>query len=106
MTKIKIFLVFGFFFTFSSFAFSQSTPPLDKSAEKPRSDQISEPGRIQEKMNASRNRTGSPDNDQNHPTSKLHDRSTQQQGSGQLNQFEKDSGIDDAVLPGKAPENR
>lgn len=108
MTHIRNFLVLviAFFFIFSSSAFSQSTPPLDKPVEKSRADQISEPGRTQEGLNAKRNGMGSTGSNENHPTSKLHNRSSQQQPTGQLNQFEKDSGIDDAILPGRSSENR
>lgn len=61
---IAIFVVV--FHIFGPFAFSQSTPPLDKPIEKPQASQMSESGRIQEKADAKRNRTHSPDSDKNH----------------------------------------
>ena len=48
-----------------SSAFSQSTPPLQKPIEKPPIDQMSESGRIQEKIDERRNRQNSPDSEMN-----------------------------------------
>lgn len=66
---ISIFVVFfvGVFYIFSSSAFSQSTPPLDKPIEKPPIDQMSESGRIQERNDEQRRKKNSPDSDENHP---------------------------------------
>ena len=64
-----LFIVFlvGTFYSFSSSAFSQSTPPLDKPIEKPPIDQMSESGRIQERNDELRRKTNSPDSDEFHP---------------------------------------
>ncbi|MBX9917207.1 MAG: hypothetical protein E6Q59_09155 [Nitrosomonas sp.] len=65
--NILIILIIGIPFIFSSPAFSQSTPPLDKPVEKPQTDQMSESGRIQERNDIKRRELNSPDSDENHP---------------------------------------
>ncbi|SDX49494.1 hypothetical protein [Nitrosomonas oligotropha] len=52
--NILIAIFIGILFIFSSPAFSQSIPPLDKPVEKPQIDQMSESGRIQERNDIKR----------------------------------------------------
>lgn len=64
-----LFVFFGIIYIFSSSAFAQSTPPLDKPIEKPPVSEMSEAGRIQEKNDVNRMKEDSPDSDENHPNS-------------------------------------
>ncbi len=64
--NLLVALFAGIFYIFGTPAFSQSTPPLDKPIEKPPIDQMSESGRIQEKIDKRRNKQNSPDSDINH----------------------------------------
>lgn len=63
---LLLFIISAVFVLTSTSVFSQSTPPLDKPIEKPQADQMSESGRIQEKIDKRRNRKNSPDSDKNH----------------------------------------
>ncbi|MBL8496483.1 hypothetical protein ABF87_03515 [Nitrosomonas sp. JL21] len=61
--------IIGIILNMNSRAYSQSTPPLDKPIEKPPLSQMTEEGRIQEKIDKKRLKKNSPDSDINHPQS-------------------------------------
>lgn len=81
---------------FGSSAFSQSTPPLDKPIERTPADQLSESGRVQQMIDEKRDKTNSPDSDNNY-----HNIQQQKNGADEQNQFEKDTGISDKNIPGR-----
>jgi hypothetical protein len=67
ITKVLLTYIIGIIFALgSTSAFAQSTPPLDKPVEKPKANEMSESGRIQEKIDERRNKSDSPDSDKNH----------------------------------------